>query len=398
MKRQVYMDHSATTPVDPRVMEAMQPYFSTVFGNPSGIYEMAREAKHAIDSAREDVAEVLGCSPDEVVFTSGGTESDNTAIKGAAFALKRDGNQIITTPIEHRAVLYTCEYLERFGFEVRYVPVDGYGLVDPAELEKTITGKTTVVSIMLANNEIGTIEPVTELARVVKRKDPNIVFHTDAVQCAGTLDINVDRLGVDMLSLSAHKFYGPKGMGVLYIRSGTPFIPQQRGGGHERHRRAGTENVPGIVGTAAALKLAAENMESSSLRLEKLRDRLAKGILTRIEDTGLNGHPTLRLPNNVNVSIEDVEGESILVNLDREGVACSSGSACAAGSDDPSHVLLAIGLSPVTAHGSIRFSLGAGNTEEDVDHVLAVLPPIVEKLRAMSPLAAARARRRGANV
>ncbi len=399
-RKTVYMDHAATTPVHPSVLEAMLPYFSRSYGNPSGIYGIGQEARKAVDEARATVSSILGCRPSEVIFTSGGTESDNAALKGAAFALKEEGNHIITSTIEHHAVLNTCQYLEKVGFEVTYLPVDQFGMVNIEGLEKAITDKTVLISIMLANNEIGTIEPVSEFVKLTKAnaKRSRILFHTDAVQGASALDLDVDKLGVDMLSLSAHKFHGPKGMGVLYLREGTRFIPQQTGGAQEGNRRAGTENVAGIVGTATALRLAAENRETSSRHCQRLRDRLIEGILTRIEDTYLNGHPTLRLPNNANISFRYVEGESILLNLDLQGVSASSGSACTAGTEEPSHVLLATGLSPEMAHSSLRFTVGPANDDDEVEYVLSVLPGIVERLRAMSPLVAARERNGGNDV
>jgi cysteine desulfurase len=394
----VYMDHAATTAVHPRVLEAMLPYFSQTYGNPSSIYYIAQEARKAVDEARASVSNVLGCKPGEVIFTSGGTESDNTALKGAAFALQKEGNHIITSAIEHHAVLHTCHYLEEFGFKVTYLPVDRFGLVSADDLEKAITDKTILVSIMLANNEIGTIEPVAEFARLVKdkAKQRKIVFHTDAVQGAGALDIDVNKLGVDMLSLSAHKFQGPKGVGVLFIRKGTPFMPQQTGGAQENNRRAGTENVSGIVGTSVALKMVADNRESNSRYCQGLRDHLREGIMSRIGEVHLNGHPAQRLPNNLSLSFQYVEGESILLHLDLLGIAASSGSACTTGSNDPSHVLVATRLPEELAHGSLRFTVGIDNTEEDVDYVLSVLPGIVQKLREMSPLTSAAVRNKQA--
>ena len=388
----IYMDHAATTAVHPRVLEAMTPYFTKIFGNPSSIYAIAQEARKAVDEARSTVTEVLGCKPIEIIFTSGGTESDNTALKGTAFALQKEGNHIITSAIEHHAVMHTCHYLEKFGFEVTYLPVDRYGMVSVEALEKAITDRTILVSIMLANNEIGTIQPLSELTKAVKAKakQRKIVFHTDAVQGVGAIEMDVNKLGVDTLSLSAHKFHGPKGAGILYLRKGTPFLPQQLGGAQENNRRAGTENVPGIVGTAVALKMSADNRESNSQYCQKLRDRLLEGIRARIADVHLNGHPVQRLPNNANLSFQYVEGESILLSLDFLGIAASSGSACTSGSNDPSHVLVAIGVPPELAHGSVRFTVGMDNADEDVDYVLSVLPGIVEKLRAMSPLAAAK--------
>lgn len=387
----IYLDNAATTPVHPRVLEAMLPYFSERFGNPSSVYTIAQESRQAIEDARISVAEILGGAPREIIFTSGGTESDNAAIKGVAYALKDKGNHIITSSIEHHAVLETCKYLTKFGFEVAFLPVDKYGLVSPDDLAKSIKDSTILVSIMLANNEVGVIEPVAEIGGLLKdlsRKRPQkIIFHTDAVQSPGYLDINVDRLGVDLLSLSSHKFYGPKGCGVLYLRRNTPFLSQQQGGTQERNRRAGTENVAGIVGTAAALKLAVEKRESNSQHCQRLRDRLIEGIRKRIEGAILTGHPEKRLPNSASFCFEYVEGESILLQLDFLGIAASSGSACTSASLEPSHVLLAMGYSHEIAHGSIRFTFGPDNTEEEVDRVISVLPGIIDRLRAMSPLA-----------
>ena len=390
MGKLIYMDHAATTPVHPQVLEAMLPYFHERFGNPSSVYALAQEARQAVENARATAAQVLGCSPREVLFTSGGTESDNAALKGAALAQKDQGNHIITSAIEHHAVLETCHYLEKTGFQVTYLPVDGGGVVRGEDLEKAITDQTILVSIMYANNEVGTIEPIAELARIVRErsKGKKVVFHTDAVQGAGVLDLNVERLGADMLSLSAHKFYGPKGVGVLYIRRGAPFLPQQQGGSQERNRRAGTENAAGIAGMGVALKLAEEKRESYCQRTQPLRDRLIQGVLGSVERVRLTGHPTQRLPNSASFCFEFIEGESILLSLDMEGIAASSGSACTSASLEPSHVLLALGIPVETAHGSVRFTLGWDNTPEDVDRVLQVLPPIVRRLRAMSPLAA----------
>ena len=388
--RMVYMDHAATTPVRPEVMEAMLPYFTHRFGNASSLYTLAQESRRAVDEARESVARVLGCRTSEVVFTSGGSESDNTALKGAVSALKQTGNHIITTSIEHHAILHTCQYLEDTGFRVTYLPVDRDGLVDTEDVLKAVTDETILVSVMLANNEIGTIQPVADMARgvkeIAKKLGRTIVFHTDAVQAAGFMDIDVNALGVDMLSLSSHKFYGPKGVGVLYVRRSTPFTPQQFGGAQERQRRAGTENVPGIVGTAVALRLASEERESSSEHCLRLRDSLVQGIQERIERVHLNGHATLRLPNNVNFSFDGVEGEPILLGLDFAGTAASSGSACTSGALEPSHVLLALGLPADLAQASLRLTLGKDNTQEDVEHVLRVLPELVGRLRAMPSL------------
>ena len=393
LQKLVYLDHAATTPVDPRVLEAMLPYFSDQYGNPSSLYTLAQEGRRALDEARETVAHVLGCRPGEVIFTSGGTESDNTALKGVAFALQQSGNHIITSNIEHHAVLHTCHALEDLGFEVTYLPVDRDGLLAPDQVLQAITDRTVLVSIMLANNEIGTLQPIPEISRAVKERarqlGSTIVVHTDAVQGAGFLDLNVRTLGVDLLSLSGHKFYGPKGCGVLYVKRGTPFTPQHLGGSQERQRRAGTENVPAIVGTTLALKLAEEEREWLSAHCQRLRDRLITGILDQVPQTRLNGHPTERLANNVNVSFAHIEAEPILLGLDFAGVAASSGSACTSASLEPSHVLLALGLSAELAHGSLRLTLGRGNTEAEIAYVLQVLPDQVAKLRAMPSLSPA---------
>ena len=390
----IYLDHSATTPVRREVLEAMLPHFSVGYGNPSSIYTMGQEARKAMDDAREVAARAIGARMGEIVFTSGGTESDNAALKGAAFALRHMGNHIITTTIEHHAVLHTCHQLEQFGFEVSYVPVDEQGLVDPQSVARAITDETVLVSVMTANNEIGTIQPVAEIASIVKgeaqARGRTIVMHTDAVQAAGFLDINVRTLGVDMMSLSAHKIYGPKGVGLLYVKRGTPFEAQNAGGGQERQRRSGTENVPGIVGMGEALRLATVEREEVSARCLRLRDRLIEGIFDSIGGAHLNGHPTRRLPNNVNISFEGVEGEPVLLGLDFAGVCASSGSACSSASLEPSHVLLAIRRSADLAQGSLRITLGRDNTDEDVDYLLSVLPEIVGKLRAMPSLAGAR--------
>jgi cysteine desulfurase len=380
----IYMDHAATTAVDPRVVEAMLPYFTEKYGNASSIYAQGREAHQGMENARQVVADILGADPKEIIFTSCGTESDNLALRGVALASREKGNHIITSSIEHHAIGHTCEQLQKhFGFEVTYLPVDKFGVVDPDDVGRAITDRTILISIMYANNEIGTVEPIAEIGKIARAK--KVPFHTDAVQAGGTLDLDVNRLNVDLLSLSAHKFYGPKGIGVLYQRRGTPLLPTQTGGGHERGRRAGTENVPYIVGLAAALKLAYEHREQNNVRIAALRDRLIKGILDTIPDCRLNGHPTKRLPNNANFAFKGVEGESIVLNLDLIGIASSSGSACSSASLEPSHVLLALGLPPEICHGSLRLTLGKENTEEDVDYVLSVLPGIVSKLRAMSP-------------
>ena len=387
-KAPVYLDHAATTPLDPEVLEAMMPYFTERFGNPSSLYTLAQRSRMAMDDARDRVARVLGCRPSEIIFTSGGTESDNTALRGAAFALRQSGNHIITTSIEHHAVLHACHWLEGLGFQVTYLPVDSQGLVDVDELVEAITGQTIVVSVMLANNEIGVVQPLAEIAQRVREKAQelrrSIVVHTDAVQAPGLMDGNVDRLGVDLLSLSAHKFYGPKGVGILYLRRGTPFDPQHLGGGQERQRRAGTENVPGIVGAALALARAEADREETVQRTLRLRDRLIAGIQERAPGARLNGHPTQRLANNVNFSFAGVEAEPVLLGLDMEGIAASSGSACTSASLEPSHVLLALGLTADQARSSLRLTLGKGNTEEEVDHVLSVLPGLIARLRALA--------------
>ena len=388
--RLIYMDHAATTPVRPEVLDAMLPYFSANFGNPSGIYTLAQESQKAIDGARETVAETLDARMSEIVFTSGGTESDNTAIRGAALALASTGRHIITTSIEHHAVLHTCHSLEQYGFDVTYLPVDAAGLIDPDDVGRAINDETTLVSVMYANNEIGVVEPISEIADVVKsearRRGRTIVMHTDAVQAAGYLDLSAKSLGVDMLSLSAHKFQGPKGSGVLYIRRGTPFEAQQTGGGQERQRRSGTENVPSVVGMAKALRLAESERSDTVTRVKSLRDRIVEAMLERLDGVRLNGHPARRLPNNVNLSFDRVEGEPILLGLDLAGISASSGSACSSASLEPSHVLTALGLTAEQAQGSLRLTLGNDNTEEDVDYLLDVLPGLVQKLRGMPSL------------
>ena len=386
----VYLDHAATTPLRREVFKAMIPYFERSFGNPSSMYSLAQESLKAIDDSRETIAHLIGARISEIIFTSGGTESDNTALKGVASALKQTGNHIITTNAEHHAVLHTCHQLEQFGFEITYLPVDGYGLIDPESVRQAITNRTVLVSVMLANNEIGTILPIADISRITKeeatRRGRSIVMHTDAVQAVGMLEVNVRDLNVDMLSMSAHKFHGPKGVGALYIRRRTPFEPQQMGGGQERQRRSGTENVPGVVGMAVALKLALEEREAVATLCIKLRDKTIVGIRERIGGAHLNGHPTLRLPNNVNFSFENVEGEPILLGLDLAGICVSSGSACSSASLEPSHVLQAIGLEAELAQGSLRITFGRDNTNVDVDQLLKTLPKLVEKLRTMPSL------------
>ncbi len=382
--RIIYMDHAATTYVRSEVMEAMAPYHAEHFGNPSSVYSIARDSRKALDIARAQVAKALGADPDEIYFTSGGSESDNWAIKGIASANVKKGNHIITSKIEHHAVLHACEFLEKQGFSVTYLPVDQYGLVNPADLEKAITDSTILITVMYANNEIGTIEPVAELGAIARSH--KIPFHTDAVQAVGNIPIDVKARNIDLLSLSAHKFYGPKGVGALYIRKGTRIDNLIHGGGQERRRRAGTENIAGIVGLGKAIELATADIEGHNRRIRGLRDRLLKGILETIPHTHLNGHPEKRLPGNLNISFEFVEGESMLLWLDDAGICASTGSACTSGSLEPSHVLLATGLPVEISHGSLRLTLGNVNTDADVDTVLRVLPDVVARLRAMSPL------------
>ena len=383
-RKLIYMDHAATTPTRPEVVEAMLPYFHERFGNPSSLYSIARESKKVVESARESIARALGADPMEIFFTSGGTESDNWALKGVALANRKKGDHIITSAIEHHAVLHTAEYLEKQGFRVTYVPVEPSGLVDPGVIEDSITDKTVLISIMTANNEIGTIEPIREIGSIANNH--GIPFHTDAVQAAGHIPLSVKDDDITLLSLSAHKFYGPKGIGVLYIKKGTRIDPLLHGGGQERNRRAGTENLAGIVGLATALDSAVRTMNEEGNRLRNLRDRLISGIESAVPHTRLNGHPTKRLPGNVNMSVEFIEGESMLLLLDGHGICASTGSACTSGSLEPSHVLMAIGLPHELAHGSLRLTLGEANTQEEVDKVLEVIPGVAAKLRAMSPL------------
>ncbi len=383
MKR-TYLDYAATTPTHPDVLKAMLPYFTDAFGNPSSIYSYGQEAKGAIGEARAKVASLIGARDEEIVFTSGGTEADNFALKGVAFANEERGNHIITSSIEHHAVIETCKYLERRGFNITYLPVDEYGLVDPGDVRRAITEKTVLISVMHANNEIGTIEPIAEIGKIAR--EAGVYFHTDAVQAVGHIPVDVNKLGVDLLSMSAHKLYGPKGVGALYIRKGTRLVSFMHGGEQEGRRRASTENVPGIVGFGKAAELARQEMGEEAERLIHLRDKLIGGLLESIDHVHLNGHPVKRLPNNINVSIDFVEGESMLLNLDLEGICASTGSACSSSNLEASHVLLAIGLPHEQAHGSLRFTLGKWTSEEEVEQVLEVLPGIVAKLRAMSPL------------
>jgi cysteine desulfurase len=382
--KQIYLDYAATTPADPEVVQAMLPYFHKAFGNPSAIYSYGQEAKNAVEEARAKVANLIGARDDEIVFTGSGTEADNFALKGAAFANKSKGNHIITSSIEHHAILESCKFLGKMDFKITYLPVDGYGLVDPDTVKKAITDKTILISIMHANNEVGTIQPISEISQVAK--EAGVYFHTDAVQTAGHIQTNVQELGVDLLSISAHKLYGPKGVGLLYIKKGTKILPFLNGGAQERGRRASTENVPGIVGFGKAAELAGQEINSEAERITRLRDKLITGIQKNIDHVHLNGHPVKRLPNNANISVEFVEGESMCLNMDMAGICISTGSACSSTSLEASHVLLAMGLDPVKAHGSLRFTMGKWTTDEEIDKVLVTLPRIISKLRAMSPL------------
>lgn len=383
-KKLVYLDHSATTYVKKEVLNEMLPYFTDNYGNASSLYSIARSTKSVIDKARDKVAKALGSRSDEVYFTSGGCEADNWAIKGIAFANKNKGNHIITTSIEHPAVLNTCKYLEKNGFEVTYLSVDSEGLINIDELKSSIKDTTILISVMFANNEIGTIQPIKEVGKIAKEK--GIIFHTDAVQAIGYVDIDVNELNIDLLSLSAHKFYGPKGVGVLYIRKGTKIDNLIHGGGQERKKRAGTENTAFIAGIGKAIEMVTTNIEEKNKGIIEKRDRLLKGILERIPYTKVNGSLSSRLPNNVNISFEFIEGEGLLLLLDLAGICASTGSACSSGSLDPSHVLLAIGLPHEIAHGSLRLTLGEATTNEEIDYVLEELPKIVQRLRDMSPL------------
>jgi len=383
MKR-IYLDYAATTPTDPEVVKAMLPYFTDSFGNPSSLYSYGQENKAAVDESREKIAGAIGAHSDEIIFTSGGTEADNTALAGVAWANKDRGRHIITTTVEHHAILETCHFLGKNGFDITYVPVDKYGMVDPDDIKRSITPKTVLVSVMQANNEVGSIQPLEEIGRIAK--EAGVYLHTDGVQAVGHIPVDVNSLGVDMLSLSAHKLYGPKGMGLLYVRRGTHIAPYMRGGAQEKGRRAGTENVAGIVGLAKAVELAMTDLENEMRRQTLLRDRLIKGLLDTIELVQLNGHPTQRLPNNVNVSIDYVEGESLLLNLDLEDICVSTGSACTSTSQEPSHVLLAMRVTPEKAHCSLRFTLGKWTTDADIAHVLEIMPSMVARLRSISPL------------
>lgn len=368
----------------PEVLEAMGPYFADKFGNPSSIHSFGREAREGIDASRDTIASFMGAKSEEIFFTSGGTESDNFALEGVVYANEKKGNHIVSTTIEHHAVINCLKFLEKRGFKVTYVPVDGDGLVDPEDVRKAITDKTVLVSVMHANNEIGTIEPISVIGKICREK--NVYFHTDAVQTFGHLKVDVNELNIDLLSASAHKLYGPKGVGILYVRKGVKLVPYLHGGEQERGKRASTENVAGIVGFGKAVDVAKREMAELEGRLSTMRDKLVRGISSSIEKIRLNGHPAKRLANNVNVSINYVEGESMLLKLDLEGVSASTGSACSSNSLEPSHVLLAIGLPHEVAHSSLRLTLGRWTTEEEIDRVLDVLPRVVNKLREMSPL------------
>ena len=382
--KKIYLDYSATAPCDPEVLKAMEPYFFERPGNPSSIHAFGQETKKAVEDSRETLASFLGAKPEEIVFTSGGTEADNHAIKGAAVALAKKGNHIITSVIEHHAVLEPCAFLEKNGFKITRVGVDKHGLVSAADIKKAITDKTILISVMHANNEIGTIEPVAEIGKIAREK--GIYFHIDAVQTVGHIPVDVNELNADLLSLSAHKFYGPKGVGALYIRKGTRIEPLLHGGDQEKNRRASTHNTPGIVGLGKAIELCREKMKAEADFQARLRDKLIKEIPKNIPEVILNGHPEKRLPNNVNFSIKYIEGESIMLSLDMMGIAVSTGSACTSSSLEPSHVLLATGLSAEVAHGSIRITMGRWTKEEEIDTLIVSLSKVVEKLRAMSPL------------
>jgi len=383
-ERIVYVDHSATTYVKPEVFEAMKPYFSEHFGNASSIYSLGRDSKKAVEEAREKVAKAIGAQPREIYFTGSGSEADNWALKGIAAANKKKGNHIITSAIEHPAVLSTCAYLENEGFEVTYLPVDSDGLVSVEKVKNAIKDSTILISIMFANNEIGTIQPIQEIGAIAKER--GILFHTDAVQAIGNIPIDVEEMNIDLLSLAGHKFYGPKGIGVLYIRKGVKISSFLHGGQQERGKRASTENVPSIVGIGKAIELATANIDEYDKKLINLREKTIEGLMAKVPYIKLNGHRTSRLPGNLNISFQFIEGESLLLMLDMKGIYGSSGSACSSGSLDPSHVLMAIGLSHEIAHGSLRLSFGDENTEEDVEYILEMIPTIVSKLRDMSPL------------
>ena len=384
-KRRLYMDYSATTPTKKEVVEEMMPYFTETFGNASSFHLFGREAKKALDMSRKRVASLVNADPNEIYFTNGGSESDNWALEGTAFARRDKGNHIITSKIEHHAILHTCEYLEKVhGFEVTYLDVDANGKVDLEQLKREINDKTILVSVMYANNEIGTIQPIKEITEIAHAH--GALMHTDAVQACGNIPVDVKDLGVDLMSMSGHKIYGPKGIGALYIKKGVKIHNFMHGGAQERRKRAGTENIPAIVGYGKAAEMAKENMEHHIAELTRLREKLIAGVMERIPHTRLNGHRTDRLPGNTNFSFEFIEGEGILLLLDQVGIAGSSGSACTSGSLDPSHVLMAIGLTHEWAHGSLRLTVGDFTTDEDIDYILEKLPPVIERLRMLSPL------------
>lgn len=384
MDKRIYVDHSATTPVLPQVLEKMLPYFTENFGNASSIYSEGRDAKRAIEAAREKVAKAIGADASEIFFTGCGTEADNWAVRGAAYANRAKGNHIITSSVEHHAVLHTCQSLEKEGFEVTYLPVDEFGRVSPDDVKAAITDKTILITIMFANNEIGTIMPIEKIAKVAE--EAGVPFHTDAVQAIGLVPIDVSKVNINMLSMSAHKFGGPKGIGALYVKKGTKLSNFMNGGAQERNKRAGTENTPAIVGMGVAIEIATADIEGKAKKLSALRDAYIEKVLNKIPYSHLNGHPTERLASNANISFEFIEGEGMLLSLDMKGISASSGSACTSGSLDPSHVLLAIGLKHEEAHGSLRVTFGEENTMEDVDYIVDNLAVIVERLRSMSPL------------
>ena len=384
MEKVIYLDHASTTPADPEVVTAMLPWHTQNFANPSTVYSLGLAAAEAVHEARESIAQTIGAEPEEIYFTSGGTESDNWAVLGTAEAQQKKGRHLITSSFEHHAVLESMEYLEKRGYEITRIPVDSGGLIDPEDVRRAIRPDTILVSIMHANNEVGTIEPISEIGKITR--ETGVLLHVDAVQTAGKLPLHVNELGVDMLSMSAHKFYGPKGIGLLYLRKRTRITPLFHGGGQEKGRRAGTHNVPGIVGMAKALELAATRMADDAARETALRDLLWAGLSANIEAIYLNGDPVRRLPNNLSVRLDGIEGESMILMLDMEGICVSSGSACTTGSLEPSHVLIALGIPVEQAHGSLRMTLGRSTTEEDIDYFIKVFPPIVARLREMSPI------------
>jgi len=383
MKR-IYFDHAATTRTDPRVVEAMLPFFGETFGNPSSVHDFGQEARAGVDAARKRLADFIGARPDEIVFTSTGTEADNFAIKGLAAAAQKKGNHIVTSSIEHHAVLHSCKKLEKQGFQVTYVPVDGYGMVNPNDVAKAVLPSTVLISVIHASNEVGTIQPIEEISKIAREK--GVFFHTDAVASVGTIPVNVNKLGVDLLSLAGHQFYGPKGVGALYIRHGVRIAPFIDGGIQEDGKRAGTENVPAIVGLGKAVEIAEHEMEPAAERCWKLRATMEAGIKERIQYVRVNGHPDKRLPGHLSICAQYIEGESMVLFLNMEGIAASSGSTCSSKALKASHVLTAMGVPPDVAQGSLLFTLGRENTAEDVEHFLRVFPPIVERLREMSPL------------